>query len=345
MMRADRHSGFTMIDLLIGLAIGLMGLLAVTQVMLTFNQQRNTAVQLMESQNNGTMALYLLERDLGQAGYGLMNLQNCSQIQWYYGALQGPLSPLPVWIQDGGTGSDTLNIQYANATSGAPVAIITQPQTAYADPYTLGTIVGFNVGDVVVANVSNTCTMSQVTAINNVNFTIAHAVDPVDPGVTPYNTTTQPAGATGGWNVATAQSLLVNVGSFVGKRYSIANERLQMGGFPGYAGNTLVDGIVFMKAQYGFDSNGDGAINSWSDGTTVVNNTNSGNVLAIRVGIVARSPLYEREVIDAPTTLTVLPAPTSPVGGSAVTYTVPDRHYRYKVYSTIIPLRNVIWGR
>jgi hypothetical protein len=60
---------------------------------------------------------------------------------------------------------------------------------------------------------------------------------------------------------------------------------------------------------------------------------------------VARSARAENETVDQPNPVTVLPAITGTVTAAAVTYTLPDAKYRYRGYSTIIPLRNVIWTR
>lgn len=367
-----RSSGFSLVDLMIGIAIGLLGALAVTKVMIDFNERRNTSVQLIETQNNGVMASYLLERDLGPAGYGLMQLQNCSQIQWYYATTpsanvvgQIPLSTLPVSITtNGATGSDTITIQYASNAAGVPSATLTQTQATFTDPYNVATIAGYAIGDQIVADSDNVCTLSQVTAVNNVSFTISHdQTDPLAPGQTPFNpgatlpNTTNPwyadsastTQATSANLLAKSGTQLINLGQFVSKRYSVGANVLNAGTFPSYADTTLVDGIVLLKAQYGRDTGGDGTVDVWSSPAAFTpNNTTAGQVVAIRIGIVARSPLLEKDTIAQENPLTILPE-TAPGAGDAVTYTIPttasSNHYRYKAYTTIVPLRNVIWGR
>lgn len=339
------QKGFNLIEVMIGLTIGLIGLLAVSQVFVTFNKQRNTATQTMEAQSNGAMALYLIERDLEMAGFGLMNIQDCNEIQWYWNppgcvgagcGLQGPLSTHPVVLTDGGASADAIEINYAQATSAAPGAVVTQDQPTFDAVYHLASTAGFAVDDMVVVDVSGSCTMSQTTAKDDGALTLSHA------DTSEYNSAAKPAGATGGWEVAKVGNLLANLGTYVSKRYRVSSNSLQMAVFPQTGTfNTVVDGIMFMKMQYGRDTTDDGIVDSWADAATVI--TNTSQVLAIRVGVVARSPLKEREEVDVPSsTLEVLPAIT---GGAAVTWNMPDTHYRYKVYYTLIPLRNVIWGR
>ncbi len=95
-------------------------------------------------------------------------------------------------------------------------------------------------------------------------------------------------------------------------------------------------------------------VTSWVSGATALTgNSCSGAavhpacVVAVRIGVVARSSQSAKETVDQPNPLTVLPqiGSGSPPAGAAVTYTLPDTSMRYRAYSTIIPLKNVIWGR
>lgn len=366
--------GFTLIELLIGVALSLIGLAAVGQIMLTFNQQRATITHTQSTQNNGVMALYRLEKDIAQAGYGMMNLQNCDRIHYVSGGVGNYESPygttdlpgssnvalttLPVRIIDGGVDaggdlrSDTIEVQYGSSTSGAPAIPITAAQAGgYSSSYSTASSLGLVSGDLFVANVDNLCTLAAVTNTNPVVTPIEHAVGD------PYNTATAPGGS--GWNTVVAGSLvaanppfIANLGAFVSRRYTVAGSgatsALNVAELPAFAANTLVDDIVLVKAQYGLaaDANGQ-TVTGWASGTTAITNVNTARVIAVRVGVVARSPIYEKNDVNAPTTLTVLPAISS--GGATiglpVTWDVPDTHYRYRAFSVIIPLKNVIWTR
>jgi len=342
--------GFNLIEVMIGLTIGLIALLAVAQVFATFNQQRNTATQTMEAQSNGALALYLIERDLAMSGYGLMNLQDCANIQWYWNppgctgggcGVQSPLSTRPLLITDGGAASDQIEINYAQSTSAVPGSLLTQDQAAATEEYHLASTAGYATGDMVVVNVGGSCTMSQTTDANYEDLTLFHATtSEYNPAVAP------PAGATGGWDIAAKDDLLVNLGTYVSKRYRVSSNTLQMAIFPETGTySTVVEGILLLKMEYGMDTNNDDIIDTWADGTTAITSANVTQVMALRVGIVARSPLQEKDAVDAPAVLTVLPDQADTVANEELTWAVPDTHYRYKAYYTLIPLRNVIWGR
>jgi len=377
-----RQAGFNLIDLLIGVAISLFGLLAVAVTFRDFGQQRTTQVNASESQTNGTMALYLLERDLGQAGYAMSGLQNCSYINYYYagdavanGHFNDPygasatgvaLTTLPVLIADGGASSDTITVQFGNPDAGASGSDIKGPAN-YPSDYPVSSYVGFSVGDKAVADINGICTMVEVTS----NPTSARTTPVTNLSINHNNTDSSfnpvaPPGGNG-WNsvvaadlVATPKPFLYNLGNFVSRRYSVApsggTSAMMLDEFPYVSpATTMVDEIVFLKAQYGLagalgtacPSSTAKVLTAWVDGTAVINNTNVCHVIAVRVGVVARSPLFEKDGINAPTTLTVLPALGA---NAAVNYTVPNldgnnqAHFRYRSYSTIIPLRNVIWN-
>jgi Tfp pilus assembly protein PilW len=84
---------------MIGVVISMMGLAAVSVMMMNFSKKRTSITETLSAQDNGVMALYRLERDVGQAGYGLMPLQSCATIA---NGASPSFTPWPVQITDGG---------------------------------------------------------------------------------------------------------------------------------------------------------------------------------------------------------------------------------------------------
>ncbi|MEO8278137.1 MAG: prepilin-type N-terminal cleavage/methylation domain-containing protein, partial [Ideonella sp.] len=68
--RADER-GVTLIELMVGMVIGLIAVLVISQVMLAAEGQKRTTTSGSDAQLTGTLALYTLQRDLQMSGYGL----------------------------------------------------------------------------------------------------------------------------------------------------------------------------------------------------------------------------------------------------------------------------------
>lgn len=356
---SQRQRGFNLIELMVGITISLFGLAAVSSMMMTFSSKRASITSTLSAQDSGVMALFRIERDISQAGYGLMHLQACASIT--DGAASN--SPVPINIGDGGTNSDTIEIQYANSRSGSPgTGLSGTAQTATS--YLTNSSVGFAVGDYVVSNASTSvaapaaCLVTKILAPTGTSPNIVISTAAGEPALTPSS---EPDSYLENWGQLgefVRRQFSVNAGSLMLREY----DRTQADGLAATA-NTLVNDVVYLKAQYGMASTTAGGVTgctrtadvvtSWVSGATVISSTNSCAVIAIRVGVVARSALRENESIElasANTELTVLPAISDALGNvlsAAITYdpgTAATR-YRHRVYSTIIPLKNVIWSR
>jgi type IV pilus assembly protein PilW len=332
-----QQRGFTLIELMIGVTISLMGLAAVGSMMATFSQKRSGITQTLAAQDNGVMALYRLERDISQAGYGLMGLQNCASIAKSGAAL----TPFPVVIASGGAGvSDTITVQYGGGGTGSGVpGGALNSITAGTSLYNVASSAGFANGEYVVA--STDCVLRQVAA-----------TPVVGAGTVAFTPTTLSSVAAAG--------TLANLGNvFVSRIYQVSGNALTLAELNSSvasatlhdAANNLVDDIVFIKAQYGLASSVSATtVASWAASDTfTVSNANSKQVIAVRIGVVARSAQKESGIDAPPASVTVLPqiSDSGTVIGAQETYTIPasDLNFRHRTYSTIIPLRNVIWTR
>ncbi|QJW83528.1 prepilin-type N-terminal cleavage/methylation domain-containing protein [Ramlibacter terrae] len=64
------HAGFTLIELMIGVVIGLLASLAVTHVLVSSEGNKRTTMSASDAQVNGALALGTLQRSIQSAGYG-----------------------------------------------------------------------------------------------------------------------------------------------------------------------------------------------------------------------------------------------------------------------------------
>ena len=99
-----------------------------------------------------------------------------------------------------------------------------------------------------------------------------------------------------------------------------------------------MSGVVSIRAQYGRDTNADGYVDVY-DNTAPASAT---DVVAVQLAVVARSGQLEKTAVS-PATLVLWNGGTTANGG-AITLNAAAQLYRYKVYQTTIPLRNVLWN-
>jgi type IV pilus assembly protein PilW len=194
------------------------------------------------------------------------------------------------------------------------------------------------------------CMMTQVTQVQDAAAHLQH-----NPGTSLWN----PAGGGSALPAFPAGANLFNLGNPIWRTYSIdsaaTKSKLQFmqvmtaTGGPTVAGATaIIDDIVDLQAQYGKDMDDNGVVETWNT-VQPVNGAQWQQVLAVRVAVLARSGNYERpETAGGPCEATT----TAPQWGDAaalqdfptllVAGALPSC-YKYRVFETIIPLRNMIW--
>ncbi len=349
----SHRAGFTLIELMVGMAIGLLATIIIMQVMSLFEAQRRTTTGSADAQTNGGIALYSIAREVQMAGYGLLPIIDsaleCNPATMTYGAtgITGGLNPITITngtaVAGVSSASDSITIRYGNSLMGGAIGQITAMSGNAA---TLVSNLGCQVNDITLVHTGTTCAMSSATAVS------AAGASPIT--VTLENTTGAVAKANlaclGAWNVIT---YAVNPATGNLDRTAVVN---------GVSTTTpSVVGVVNLQAQYGISaSSNSNQITQWVDASggtwaapTVANRN---RIKAIRVAVVARNAKIERDVVTAACSSTTAAAPTGlcawagSVGSPAPTLDLSPgdanwSRYRYRVFETIIPLRNVIWAK
>ena len=116
---ARRSRGFTLVELMVGVLIGLIGTVVIFQVFAVSEGQKRTTSGASDAQQNGVYTLFQIERDARMAGFGLNHLPllGCQTNGWAEATGQ-PISfrLLPIQIGDGAAGApDTITIAYGDA--------------------------------------------------------------------------------------------------------------------------------------------------------------------------------------------------------------------------------------
>lgn len=159
MGRNSAQRGLTLVELLVGLATGLVVLLVASQVMQAFEGQKRTSTGGNDSQTNGALAVYLLEQEIRMAGYGLFGpegayCRNGINIYKNNGAagevVMNALSLVPARIIDGGDGADSIVLMRSDGAADALPLSIVKNMPNPSSIVTVGSDGGLQEGDLVV---------------------------------------------------------------------------------------------------------------------------------------------------------------------------------------------------
>ncbi len=354
-----RSRGFSLVELLVAAAIGIIASLAIFQVFAVFEGQKRTTTSGGEAQTNGTLALFTVEREVRLSGYGFnaADLVGCTAQGWdqVAGAALTPWTLAPVVINQGAgstpgvAGSpDTVMVMYGNGEQlPAPVTLGVNSLGTTDNFFNIFNPFGLRPGDVVVlAEAGRPCTLAQVSQIppatgSSTRFNVQQASYVNASGATVPTRYNNPGGL---GTAYTTSGKVFNLGEAPTiKTLSVQNAQLMSQPVGSVTATPLFDGIAQVQAQYGKDTNNDGVVDVY-DEVTPTNTAGWAAVLAVRIAVVARSSLYEKDEVS-PATIRLwadsaaVPTTTGPVW----TLTADERHYRYKVFQTVVPLRNMIW--
>jgi len=385
-MPPARHArGFSLVELLVSVVIGLLALVFATRLITGAEQNKANALGGSDSMQNGMLAMFSISGDAQQAGFGLndASVVGCNTRFTDTGgyalasATRGAATvrPLaPVVIESGGAGPDRISLYSGSSMSGTGTLRVTSNYIGGTRldvdriPY------GFALGDVVVVapdNVGNgDCAVAQISA------------DPGRLDAPPAQQFVMVAGGNGfrfnsgalGPNFTSGMARIFNLGPAKGLAFhtwSVDNGFLQLRSTDlsgsGAQPATVADNIVSIKAQYGFDTRTGGAFNPqdglqvrrWS--AAMIDADGAGgagsagdyqHIAALRIAVVARSAARERPnaagVCSATSDKPVVFGSAVPEGVDAAPVTVDVggddwRCYRYRVFETIVPLRNAGW--
>lgn len=370
----DRNSsqrGISLIETMVGMTLGIVVSLIVVQVWATFEDQKQRTISGSAIQASGLISLTELERDIRSAGAGLTDSAafNCTTTYSYYEtggtavspipAYVGGMGMVPVQITDGGTGSDTLTMKMGTDFLGAIPATITQTMPSSSSELNLSSVSGFADGDVVLAvGATGSCTVMQVTQVQGSALKLQHNPG----GTTTYNPSVS-FQSTNAWPAYSSGDKIMKVGQMISHQYSVnTSNQLILTDLTSPSASTtaiLANDVVKIKAQYGIADVGMQDVNGWVNATAAtgwnaLDSAKVKRIKAIRLVIVARSAKMEGADVTAVCTNVsgnVNNGPcawTDTVGAPAPIIDLSTnanwKKYRYRVYQTIIPIRNVIWA-
>lgn len=338
----DRQRGFSIVELMVAMVIGLVSILVLMQVGVSFEEQKRSTVGGSGAVDSSGVALNQLRRELSLAGNGLNHADviGCS-LTVYRAANASVLTEtlLPVRITKGTNGaSDMIEVRAGDIRRFVETGLFSD-HIGDVSPYVTDNNYGFMQGDafIVVQPSANPCVIGEVSAAATNTTNVAQAA-----AGTRFN-------KPGGSGIAfSALARLINLGpNPLFSRFSVSGTTLQRLNQLTLVTEDLLQGVMLLQAQYGFATVANGLV--WSN--TVMDADGDGTagddddwlrLNAVRVAVVVRQEQMEKPDSEGNCSTT----------GSSVTWSFGSyavtgdaaRCYRYRVAETVVPLRNLIWS-
>ena len=276
----DRQRGLTLVEVLVGIAIGMIAMIVMFQTVTVWDARTRSTAAGSDAQIGGTLAMYSLERDLRLAGLGFGNAapgqMGCPLVGYSAAAASaiGPFPMVPILIVDGGQDApDSIATLYGNSPFFTEGEVFT---AGSAHSVTARSRVGFKPGDLAVVSASASaprCHLVQVVdnaASGNENTlgfdnttSYADFYSPAASAQTsPYN---DPNGITPG----IPSGYVFNLGPKPRRvTWQVSNGTFGYTDDIGRRRSSVVsEGIVDMKAEYGYDEDGDTRISGPNGGS------------------------------------------------------------------------------
>jgi len=396
----SRMSGFSMIEILVGLAIGMLASMVVLQIFADNEARNRTASGSADAQTTGAITLYQLQAQVQRAGYGMnaKALFNCNAT-WKVAktglSISKPVKLVPVSVNptsvSGGVSStlipaadantDIVMVMYGNGNGEPEGSGITGTAGAV---YTVNTLKAFSVGDRVVAAQgtapdscgTNTLNLDRVTTVvdgtSSADITVSTA--PGVAGTMLFNLGPGPSGANATPTTAmptngpTILVYAVRGGVLTACDFNVNDCSLASNATSSSVWVPVAENIVSLRAIYWKDASAalwDGSTTA-SDQTQPTTACTWARVWGLNIMVVTRSDEYDKNIVTRANSTKVsgTPALAAKAGASALAptwntaafnVTAPVvlgtddttdqawRHYRYRGFQTLVPIRNVPW--
>ena len=344
--------GFTLVEVMVAMVIGMIGMIIMLQVFSAAEGKRRSTTGSGDAQSSGAIALYTLQRDIRQAGFGFnaLNVLGCSL------ALPAPASrtlttvaavvinPPPADVPNGDPNTDRLLVAFGSGSGSPEGEVVTSPP----DPQGwigVQTPLAFLVNDWVIAGpsvptVGCALTLAQVADRSPLvlRVPVSGAVD----GGTVFNLGQRPrilAYAIRGGNLTVCEYLGENpaTGNTTTRDCSQAANYV-----------TIANNIVSLRAQYGRPSAPPpSGVDVWNQDTPALAcdpgphpKLEWATTSAVRIVVVARNSQVDRDQLTGQA-----PLWAGSSSGAAINLSARAnwQNYRYRTFETVIPIRNLPW--
>lgn len=351
---AARHRGISLIELMVGVVIGLVAVLVIYQTFAVAEGVKRQTISAGDAQKTGMIATYLLGAEISSAGSGITlnqdDLATCTDTK----DVTTTMRPFAVLVTPGADAAtpDTIVVNYSTAISVVTPSIFMAKTDAGGTQLTVQSPTGFKTGDMVASITgSGDCERYVVSGVTgpDANGNVVLDLD---------NSAKAPIKQAPTFDILPSMRL-INLGPATSTQrvqYDVVSGVLRSTDLvtDGAVAQPLASSIMNLKVLYGVDNDGNGTVDEWTppsgdyapDKVMAFTGNELRRIKAVRLGMIVRSDEYDR---DAPVfNWTLFECTTQ----EAKDYVCPDpitgslgANYRYRVYETIIPLRNPMWNR
>lgn len=336
---------------MVGMVVGMIGIIIMMQLFSVTEGQKRTTTGAGDAQSAGAIALYGMQRDIRQAGYGITDIKllGCN-ILLRAGVTLNAIAPVTinhVSVAAGDPNTDTLLVVYGNSNSSPQGEFITDQTAAVTPPYTVAALTSFAVNDRVIAAPATRlapCGLILDT-VTGVGTSVAVTTGSASMGQgTLYSLGQAPrvlAYAIHRGNLTVCDYMTSNCGAACTATDTPTGTTV--GGSCSTAWVPIANSVVSMRAEYGRDTSApmDAVVDVFDQATPT---TACGWTMtaALRLALVVRNTQFEKGVVTnaAPVWAGSTSATAVPIN---LTNDASWQSYRYKVYQTSVPLRNVSW--
>ena len=366
--------GFTLVELLVAVVIGLAMTLAVTLMLTRYESGRRTLTSVNDASIGGAYVSFLIDRSVRSAGSGFMqswvNAGGCrvmasrggTQVLPRTAAFPAPfadvpqtvrLAPVVVHAGIGTGGSDVIAIHTGSSGLGeAPMPIL--PGSVTTDDLRLGATVGMRGGDLVLVYQDTTnCLFQEVRAgfMGGADQQLLLGGTYADSDIAGVELigigATDPAWVVplGNTGAARPQFQLIGVAA---NATLVTHDMLQLDGTDAVV--AIADGVADLRVRYGVDTDDNGRVDTWVDPAstgwkvaelqagTEAARQNLARILALRIALITRTQTPEREDVS-PDTLVLFPD-LDPALQIDRDLSADERKLRWRVLDFTVPLRN-----
>ena len=289
-----RHDarGFSMVELMVAMVISLIGVIIIFQVFEASEGVRRTTTSGGDAQQNGAVALYLMERDLRNSGMGINDTiyagcnvvgNDSSRTTPNFPPVGNTMVLAPAFITAGGTATtpDQFAVFYGSQIQIANSTTLVANMASATSPLTMQTRFGFRPGDLLLlvepASGKN-CVFMEVTSLpaipsNQVNHDSGTYTLSAGASVASRFNPAAGMGVTYGGVNSPNVTRVFNLGNLhddtnfpasqnvtvpIYNTYAVANNTLTVSNAFVISGgvpavNSIADNIVHMRADYGVD--------------------------------------------------------------------------------------------